>query len=180
MEDARWYALTARHQHERPVSTALDLRSLTTFVPLYLSRRRWSDRTRTIEMPLFPGYVFCRFTPNQRALAVSTPGVTGIVGFGGKAEPVPDHEVDDLMTIANSGLPVEPWTLMKAGDEVMIDDGPLRGLRGRLLRDAGRHQLVVGVNLLQRAVAVTLTPDQAWPIGTAKALSIRASCAKAS
>jgi len=163
VEDTRWYALTARHQHEKPVSAALGVRKLQTFLPLYLSRRRWSDRTRTLELPLFPGYIFCNMGPSQRNLALSTPGVTGIVGFGNGPEPVPGFEIDNLMMIAKSGLPVEPCALLKTGDEVTIDDGPLRGLRGKLLRDADRHQLVVGVNLLQRAIAVTLTIDQAWP-----------------
>lgn len=138
-------------------------------------------------MPLFPGYVFTNLSTNQRALALATPGVTGIVGFGGKAEPIPDLEVESLMCVANSGLLMQPWALMKAGDEVVIDDGPLRGLRGKLLKDADRHQLIVGVELLQRAVAVTLTPDQAWPVRSvneiyerANASSLRASCAKAS
>ncbi len=163
MHDTRWYALTARHQHEKPVSAALAIRSLQTFVPVYVARRRWSDRTRTLELPLFPGYVFCSMSADQRALALSTPGVTSIVGFGGKPEPVPGFEIDNLMTIAASGLPVEPCKLLKAGDEVTIDDGPLRGLRGKLLRDADRNQLIVGVQLLQRAIAVTLSLDQAWP-----------------
>jgi transcription antitermination factor NusG len=182
MNDKRWYALTARHQHEKPVSNALAMRDLRTFVPLYLSRRRWSDRTRTLELPLFPGYVFCSLTVDQRALALSTPGVTGIVGFGGGPEPIPGYEIDNLMTIAKSGLPVEPCQLLKAGDEVTIDDGPLRGLRGKLLRDADRHQLVVGVHLLQRAISVTLSADQAWPVESNRiqAQPERARSAKAS
>jgi len=164
MHDQRWYALTARHQHEKPVAAALEMRNLATFLPLYVSRRRWSDRTRTLELPLFPGYIFCSLNAHEKSLALSTPGVTGIVGFGGRPEPVPGFEIDNLMTIASSGLPVEPCALLKAGDEVTIDDGPLRGLRGKLLRDANRHQLVVGVQLLQRAIAVTLSADQAWPV----------------
>ncbi len=86
-EPARWFALTVKHQHERAVQAALESKKMTALVPLYRSRQQWSDRVKEIEVPLFSGYVLCRFSPDDRIRVLDTPGVRRIVGFGDSAVP---------------------------------------------------------------------------------------------
>ncbi|PYV81621.1 MAG: hypothetical protein DMG05_29645, partial [Acidobacteria bacterium] len=57
----QWFALVVRSQHEKMVASVLHSKGYEEFLPLYTVKRRWSDRIKQLELPLFPGYVFCRF-----------------------------------------------------------------------------------------------------------------------
>jgi transcription antitermination factor NusG len=103
-----WFALTVKPQHERAVAEQLKVKSLEGYVPLYHSRRRWSDRTKLIELPLFPRYVFCRFQFEDRTKILSILSVTSIVGFGGMPCPVSEKEIATIKSLAGSGLPIAP------------------------------------------------------------------------
>src|SRR5579859_2892809 len=76
-----WFALQVRMRHEALVTAHLNGKGYEWFLPLYKSRKRWSDRVKETELPLFPGYLFCRFDPQNRLPILKTPGVTQIVGY---------------------------------------------------------------------------------------------------
>jgi transcription antitermination factor NusG len=110
-------------------------------------------------VPLFSGYVFCRFTASAGAPIVTTPGVIRIVSFGGIPAAIEEHEIAAIKRTLASGLPVKPVTMPPPGSAVMIVGGPLRGLRGTVLRVNDKRYLIVSVTLLQRSVAVEVDPD---------------------
>ena len=124
----RWYALTVRHQHERQAERLLRGQGWETLIPVYRSRRQWSDRIKEIELPLFDGYVFCRFRLADRTRVEDTPGIAQIVKFNGVAAPLEDREISELRAMAASGARLSPWPDLKAGDRVRVERGPLRGL----------------------------------------------------
>ena len=159
----RWYALTVKHQHERQAGLALELKGWEALAPLYRSKRQWSDRVQEVELPLFAGYVFCRFPFAMRISVLNTPAVGRIVSFGGIPTPVEDEEITGIQTLLSSSLPVKPWPYLKAGDRVRVERGPLRGVEGTLLKEKDNYRLVVGVELLQRSIAVELDPDLVVP-----------------
>ena len=154
-----WRALTVRSRHEKVAAQNLRGRGLEEFLPLYPSKRAWSDRTKIIDSPLFPGYVFSRLTGADRLLALSSPGVTSIVGFGGKDAVVEDHEIEGVRRMLEAGLSVEPWPYIRAGHAVEINSGPLSGLRGVVVREKGLWRVIVNVDLLQRSVSAELDRD---------------------
>jgi len=161
----QWFALTVKYQHERRVESVLSANGVDTFLPLYRARRQWSDRSKDLEAPLFPGYVFGRFHLDDRTRIVTTPGVARIVGFAGLPAAVTEQEIEGVRAALASKLPVGPWPyLLKAGDRVNIVRGPLRGLEGTLLREGSCLRLVLGVELLQRSLAVEIDPDMIGPI----------------
>jgi transcriptional antiterminator RfaH len=151
-----WFALQVRARHEAGVANFLSGRGYEPFVPMYESRRRWSDRIKVVAAPLFPGYLFCRFDVNNRLPILTTPGVIQVVGFNRTPIPVEDTEIDAIQSLVASGFPSQPWPFLQAGDRVQIDSGPLRGLEGLLVELKGSHRLVVSVTLLQRSVAVEI------------------------
>jgi transcription termination/antitermination protein NusG len=151
-----WFAVVTKPRHEKTVSAAFRAKGIPEFLPQYRSRRRWTDRTTTIELPLFPGYLFCRFDGAQSLAVRQTPGVVAVVGFAGKPEPIPEDEISAIRTTTESGRPFQPWPYPVAGDRVRIERGPLAGVSGIVLREKGEVRIVVSVELLQRSVAVEI------------------------
>lgn len=153
-DDVLWFALQVKALHERRVAAVLRFKGYEEFVPVYRCRRRWSDRIKDMERPLFPGYVFCRFEPRFRMPILTTPGVSSIVGVGKEPVAISDGEIDALKRVVRSGLGIEPWPFLGVGCRVLIEEGPLRGVEGILLKIKQFRRLVISVPLLCRAVAV--------------------------
>lgn len=170
-----WHALTVKHQHEKAVQFSLEYQGFATLVPTYRAHRTWSDRVKELEIPLFSGYVFGRFPRADWARVIDTPGVTGVVAFGGVPAEISGSEIAALEAVMASKLHARPWPHLKAGDRVQIQHGPLRGLEGTLIRERiGLNQVlqfVVGVELLQRSIAVELAPDTIQPVRAPVALA---------
>lgn len=129
------------------------------FLPLYKDRRRWSDRIKEVDSPLFPGYLFCRFNPQNRLPILKTPGVTQIVGYNHVPVAVDEEEIRAIRTLVASGLPNHPCPFLQVGNRVRIDAGALRGLEGILLEVKGKRKLVLSITLLQRSVAVEIDSE---------------------
>ena len=169
-EAQAWYALSVKHQHEQAVRAALEFKGLKALAPTYRVKKRWSDRVKELDMPLFSGYVFCRFSVgedgDQRALVLNTPSVSRMVGFGGVPAAISEVEIKAIQTAMATGAAMRPWPHLKPGDRVRVERGPLRGVEGQLLRDGAGYQLVIAVELLQRSVAVTMDADAVTPVAT--------------
>ncbi len=155
-----WYALRVRSRHESTVATHLHARGYESFLPLYKCRRRWSDRFKEIDLPLFAGYVFCRFNLLNRLPVLAVPGVVHVVGIGRNPVPIDATEIAAIQTAVKSGLPREPWPFLEIGHRVKITHGPFCGVEGILLGFRGNQRLVLSVTLLQRSVAVQV--DASW------------------
>jgi len=159
-----WFAITTMPHHEHAVQNGLVQRGLDSFLPTYCAARRWSDRVKRLQVPLFPGYVFCRFDYNHRLPVLRTPGVRSVLSFGAEAIPVSPEDIDRIRRIVTSGCPIEPWPFLKDGQRVLVNDGPLSGLEGVLTEFRSRWRVVVGLELLQRSVAVQFDRDQITPL----------------
>jgi len=151
-----WFALQVRSRHEAYVADCLQGKGYEWFLPQYKCRKRWSDRIREVETPLFPGYLFCRFDPQNRLPILKTPGVMQIMGCHRSPLPVDDSEISAIQTLVASGIPNGPWPFLHTGDAVQIQCGPLRGLQGILVGFKGNYRLILSVTLLQRSVAVEI------------------------
>ncbi len=166
-ESLPWFALRTKSRHEKAVCCSLSQRGFTPFVPLYQARHRWKDRTVTVELPLFSTYVFCQFEPSRRVEILKAPGVWEIVSSGHTPLEVQRGEVDALRRVLASGMPVEPWRYISAGEHVRVADGPLKGAEGVLIDAATQPKLVVSITLLQRSIMVELDAEAIEPIGGA-------------
>jgi transcription antitermination factor NusG len=151
-----WFALQVRARHEIGIADYLSNKGYEQFLPLYKCRKRWSDRIKEVDLPLFPGYLFCRFNPQNRLPILKTPGVVRIVGNSQSPIPVCDKEIESLQILVASGLPNQACAFLQAGDRVRIEAGPLRGAEGLFVRFKGNCRLILSVTLLQRAVAIEI------------------------
>ncbi|MFZ3215853.1 MAG: UpxY family transcription antiterminator [Candidatus Acidiferrales bacterium] len=161
-----WFALQVRSRCEAGVANQLHGQGYEKFLPLYRLRKRWSDRIKEVDAPLFPGYLFCRFDPHDRLPILKTPGVMQIVSFNNGPSPVDESEVRALQTLVAAGVPHQPWPFLAAGDRVRIESGPLLGVEGILTEVKRGHRLVLSVTLLQRSVAVEIDSAFVQPLGS--------------
>ena len=181
-----WFALRVRSNYERVTAVHLRDRGFDEFVPTYKTERQWSDRKKEFDLPLFPGYVFCRLNPDDRLPVLTIPGTVGLVGFGKGPAAIPDQEIESIRKMIGAGLLVAPWPFLSVGQGVLIERGPLAGVEGVLQEIKKTYRLVVSIGLLQRSVSAEI--DRTWirplapprrterlPEGAAGAAEVRAS-----
>ena len=159
-----WYALQIQSKRGSLASTTLCGKGYEAYLPLYHSQRRWSDRVKQLDLPLFPGYMFCRFDVRARLPILTAPGVIGVVGAGKTPIQVDDDEIEAIRAVLRSGLPAQPWPFLGIGSKVYIERGPLAGVEGIVTNTEKVYLLVVSVSLLQRSVAVEIEREWARPI----------------
>ncbi|HEY6085574.1 MAG TPA: UpxY family transcription antiterminator [Nitrospira sp.] len=159
----RWYALRTRSRHEKLVRDQLTHQGIEPLLPTIKRLSQWKDRKKEIEVPLFSGYCFVRFSSDQKLPVLKTVGVVDIVG-GGHPEPIPEEEIAALQRLMTSVLPYDPHPYLHEGMAVEVIRGPLQGVRGILLRKEKRHRLILGVRLIRQAAAVEIDVVDVVPV----------------
>jgi len=163
-----WFAILVKTGREKTANLLLENAGYECFLPVNRSTRRWSDRTKLIDVPLFPGYLFCRVNPHNRLTVLMTPGVLQIVGVGKTPIPVAEEEIAAIQRVQTSGLSAMPWPYMQVGNFAEILEGPLRGLTGLVVKIKSGVKLVLSVSLLQRSVAVEVERNWVGEVRTGK------------
>jgi transcription antitermination factor NusG len=155
-EEQTWYALHTRPRHEKLVVQRLEERGVETFLPIVTEVHRWSDRKKSVQLPLFSCYVFAKFLPKrtERLNVLRVGGVLGLVGSRGEGTPIPDMQIDSVRTLLDTSMPWTSHPFLKIGQRVRVRGGALEGLEGILVSRNGNHTLVISVDAIQRSLAV--------------------------
>jgi transcription antitermination factor NusG len=150
----RWYATFVMSRHEKRLAGHCSERQIESFLPLYQVRHRWKNRCMaTVDLPLFPNYVFMRIERQQRVQVLNLPGVLSIVSSGREMLPISD----EYMTSLRDGLlahRIKPHPNVEVGDRVCITTGPMVGMEGILCRQKNELRVVVRLEMIGRSVAV--------------------------
>jgi transcription termination/antitermination protein NusG len=149
-----WYAFRVRPRHEKSVALQLREKREECFVPLVRQSRRWANRLTHLELPLIPGYVFCRSMRFGLLPILKTPGVVDVLRIGNSPVPIPSEEITALERAIRAALPIEPCPYVEIGQKVEIRSGPLAGVCGIVTERRNSKQLVLSVKLLRRSVLV--------------------------
>ena len=162
--EEQWYAAYTCANHEKQVAQQLEQRRIHSFLPTYQSVRRWKDRRKVLQLPLFPSYVFVQMNPKNRLDLLRLPGVLGLVCFGGRPAPVESVEIENLRRglTNNSGVRSHPY--LKAGRKVRIRSGSMAGVEGVLVRKRDCTRIVLSISLLQRSVSVDIDEADIEPM----------------
>ena len=160
MTEDLWYALKVKTRCEELVAVSLRNKGYDPFLPTYSSKRKWSDRVKVLHLPLFPGYLFCRFDVKTRLPILTTPGVHSIVGIGRNPEPIRPEEIESIQRVLKAGLMCSPHPYITTGQVVRIEQGSLQGLVGLVTDVKSELRLILSVNLLMRSVSVEI--DRNW------------------
>ncbi len=159
-----WAAVYTRHQHEKIVAQTLTAKGFEVFLPLYESVRRWKDRRKLLNLPLFPGYVFVRGAIDRRLHVVTTPGIHMILCQGDKVATIPEEEIQAIQRAVDSNLQLQPHPFLKCGESVRVIRGALSGIEGILVRKKNVFRLVLTVDILSQSVAVEVDAADVEPL----------------
>lgn len=154
MQEKSWYALYTRSRHEKVAAEELWRREIEVFLPLREVVSKWKDRKKTVQFPLFPGYIFANVALRERRLDIlKVPSIVSIIGTSHEAQPIPEEQITAVKTLVFSEIPYDPYPEIGVGDRVRVIRGPLRGLEGRLVEKRNLYKFVITVNLIRQSVA---------------------------
>ncbi len=162
-EIPRWYTLATKSRHEKVVKEGLELKGYEIYLPLKTVIKRWSDRKKKVEEPLFKGYVFVKMPYRRRIPALETEGVVRVVMFNGRPGIVHESEISAIKQILEAnrrhGVTIETIEGISVGDIVEVTAGPLIGLRGQYTKIKNENRLVIAIDSIGKSLAVEVPLD---------------------
>jgi transcription termination/antitermination protein NusG len=160
-----WYAVHTRARHERVVAQRLLEQGVSTFLPLVTEVHRWSDRRKSVELPLFGCYVFVKLLPTgeERLRVLRIDGVK-FVGARGVGTPIDEAQIDAVRTLIGQQMPWSTHPFLRIGQRVRVRGGALDGVEGILLSRNDDNTLVVSIDAIQRSLAVRIQGYDVEPI----------------
>lgn len=156
----QWYALAVKPRHDKAVARSLEAKGFQAFVPLYKKRNQYAVRYKDSDLPLFPGYIFCRFDALFRLPIITTPGIIQILGNGNSPIAVSETEITSLQRAIKAQVPLQPYPFLQIGQRVRIEEGVLSGVVGVIVKLKQNVRLVLSITLLQRSVLLEVNQDQ--------------------
>jgi transcription antitermination factor NusG len=160
LTEARWYACYTRARHEKQVSARLKRSGVESYLPMVASKRTWRDRAKTVDLPLFPSYVFGHFALRDVHRVLTVPGVSTIVRNNGLPAPIPDGELRNVRAfaagLAQAKVEPEPAPLVGVGEWVRVHDGPFQDVVGRATERRGRKRMLVTFTAVGQGLEVDI------------------------
>ncbi len=169
----KWYAVYTRPHNEKKVCSWLKENNIECYLPLKSSLRQWSDRKKWIEEPLFRSYIFVRVSYIEYFNVLSIPGVVKYVSFGGQPQAIPDNQIEYIKIIVqqrDQEIEVNYKNIRK-GSECEVLFGPLKGIRGEVVRISGQSRLVIRLASMGVSLQVNISRDEIKPIKNQKQIT---------
>ena len=153
-----WYAVSTRSHFEPTVAADLSAKGIESYLPAVREVHQWKDRKKTVDVPLFPGYVFARFadTDQARLLVLRVRGAVRILGQNNAIEPIPDPQIEGVRHLLQSQRHFALHPFLCEGALVRVKAGPLKGVEGLLVRVKNESRLVLTVNVLSQSVSTEI------------------------
>lgn len=159
-ENYLWYVLYTKSRHENFVESQLFKKGIEAFTPKISLRKKWSDRVKIIEEPLFKSYCFAKFSLLDKIKILSQPGVVNIVHFNSQYIPVQESVINSLKILIGNKFRLDPYPYLKVGDKVVIKKGPLKGLEGYIVEKRNKNtSLVVSVDAIASSIKCVVDVD---------------------
>lgn len=159
----KWIAVYTKSRHEKVVIQNLENINIEAYCPIFKERRQWSDRKRWVEFPLFRSYVFAKIELKNSVYILQTMGVHHIIKFQGNISIIPDEIIQNIKSMIDGGFTVEQVEYFVKGDEVIVVDGPLKGMDGIVVKIKNENKLVLKIEVIQQAIAVQIHPGYLKP-----------------
>ena len=163
-DSKKWLAVYTKPRHEKTVEKELLKKEFEVYLPLLKERRKWSDRKKWVEFPLFRSYVFVRTKLKNALFVVQTSSVVKVIKFGEEVAVVRNESIEAIKLMIEGGYNPEPLNYFIKGDPVEVKDGPLKGLVGEVIRLDKDNRLVIQVDAIQHSVSIQINRGFLKPI----------------
>lgn len=173
MLEGPWYVLHVVANHEKRVAQHLGVRCLEHYLPLYTERSRWTDRSVTLERPLFTGYVFVRFAPKSRLSVISTPGVLRLLGDD-DGSTVSADEIGRIRDGLAKGCLLRPHSGLSVGTLVRVRNGVFQGVEGVVTEFRQHCKIIISLGAIQQSFSLEVESGDLEVVGKAAAGPVRA------
>jgi len=158
-EEPTWYACYTKSRAEKAVYQRLMQSEVECYLPLRRTRRKWSDRMKWVDEPLFKSYIFVRIIPSEYADVVKIEGIYKFVTFESKAVPIPESQINAIRLLLGQDAILEVTTeRIPQGQAIEVQAGPLIGLQGELVQYRGNRKVLVRIGEIGQGLLVTIDP----------------------
>jgi transcriptional antiterminator NusG len=159
MNEKKWLVFYTKSRQEKKVRDQLAKNGFEVFLPLQKVMRQWSDRKQKVEVPLFNSYIFVRESEDKIVDILQSPGIAWNIRHNNKPAVLHPKEVDLINQFLSSGLLIEVNTVQdfQIGDNVQIVDGPLKGVRGQLIRTASGDRFSLAFESMASIIQVEIS-----------------------
>ena len=155
-----WYVVYVRSRHEEKVHRLFEEKGVESSLPLIKTTRKWSDRKKKVEIPLFRGYVFVKIDVDRDKLNIlKTDGVVKFIGIKKKPSRIPDKEIHWIHMMVKKSETVQTENEIPVGQKVRVTAGPFKGVEGVAMRTGNQSRLVIGIESIMNAVSVEISPN---------------------
>lgn len=156
----KWYVVYTRPRYEKKIAHEIAaMNRVECYLPIRKVNRKWGERMKKVEEPLFPNYLFVKSTPKNRMLLFDIPGVVRFVSFEGKAVTVAEKEIEKIRLMEDCGKEIQTEPYCSVGSQVVIKNGIFAGLQGILCRKLNNARLIVRMPLLKQAISIQVMEE---------------------
>jgi transcription antitermination factor NusG len=141
---SHWFALYTKPRWEKKVHALLTEKKIESYCPLNKVRKKWSDRMKTVEEPLFKSYVFARVNEEEQTKVRLTPGVMNFVYWQGKPAVIPAREIETIRKFLNEYENVQAEAIeLKEDERVTIRQGLFMDQEAKIIKIEGNRVKVI-------------------------------------
>ena len=149
----KWIAAYTKPRHEKVAYDQLINKGFSAYLPLLRQKRKWSDRKKWVEIPLFKSYIFIKIHLKNSLFVLQTHGINNVVKLGEEITTIRDEEIFAIRQMIEGGYEPEGVDYFVEGDHVVIIEGPLKGTNGVVIQIKGKDQFVLKIDAIQHAVS---------------------------
>ena len=151
-----WIVIYTKPRCEKVVKQNLIEKGFEVYLPLLKERRKWSDRKKWVEFPLFRSYIFVKVKVNETLFVLKTPNVVKAVRFGTEIAVVKEEIIKTIKQMLDGGYTPKPVNYFLKGDKVVVNQGPLKDIKGEVIQINNEKHLLIRVDAINQALAVLI------------------------
>jgi len=156
MMDKQWIVVRSKPRSEKVAHNELVKKNIESYLPLLKERRKWSDRKKWVEFPLFSSYLFARIDIKDSIFVLQTQGVNTIVKFGKQIAIVQNSVIKAIRLAMEGGYQLEPVEYFVEGNRVEVVAGPMKGIKGIVAKLRGQNRLIIKIDAIQQALSIQI------------------------
>jgi transcription antitermination factor NusG len=152
-----WYVLHVKPRTEKKAVVYLERYRCFRYLPVFVKVVKVQRRKVRREIPVFPGYVFTRLSPEERVEMLKTNLIVRTISVSNPRAMI--HQLRQVEHATKSTSEIRRVNPFKAGDYVRVKLGPMRGMEGYVRREGPNATICLNVEILGAAVELSISPE---------------------